>query len=340
VPSLKFLLRTVDGLEKVASQEILEKLKVNELIFAPYSPHGWIKCKTEDEAENILRLRSINEAHIILREESYNRRFSIDHFADLAVEGISLYAPTGRRISVSAYSSFKRPNQREIQGAFSKRITEKLNAECNLKNYDTALRVTLLRKVAIAAIDLEIQPGNLPKKIITHPTPLLPPIAYCMIRLAAPQKNEQLLDPMCGCGTIPLLAALEWKDLKVVGLDIEGEYLFSARRNAETLGITDRVEFAKSDIADLANTGIVADMVVVNPPYGMTLPPRSKIERLYGTLLQTSNKVLSSNGRIVLVTPYPRIIEKEAQQVKMRIDSSYRIQEGQPPRTIQVIRRA
>nr|MDO8097934.1 methyltransferase [Candidatus Njordarchaeota archaeon] len=340
MPPLKFLFRTVNGLEEIASQEILEKLKVNELIFAPYGPHGWIKCEIEDNSENIRRLRGINEAHVILQEESYSRRFSIDRFADLAIERMPLHAPSARRISVSAFSSFKRPNQREIQGAFSKRIREKLNAECNLKNYDTALRVMLLRKAAIATIDLEIQPGNLPKKMITHPTPLLPPIAYCMIRLAAPQKNEQLLDPMCGCGTIPLMAAIEWKGLKVVGLDIEDGYLSSARRNAETLGITDRIEFVRSDIADLANTGIVADMIVVNPPYGMTVPARNRIEKLYGTLLQTSIEVLSSNGRMIVITPYPRIIGKEAQQAKMKIDFSYRIREGDPPRTLQVIRRA
>jgi 23S rRNA G2445 N2-methylase RlmL len=338
VPSLKFLFRTVNGLEKIASQEILEKLKVNELIFAPYGPYGWIKCETEDDSENIRRLRSINEAHVILREESYSRRFSIDRFADLAIERMPLHAPSARRISVSAFSSFKRPNQREIQGAFSKRIGEKLNAECNLKNYDTALRVTLLRKAAIATIDLEIQPGNMPK-LETHPTPLLPPIAYCMIRLAAPQKNEQLLDPMCGCGTIPLVAAVEWKDLRVVGLDIEDEYLSSARRNAETLGVVDRIEFAGSDVANLANTGIVADMVVVNPPYGLTLPTGNQAERLYGTLLQTSFKVLSSNGRLVVVTPYPRIIERESHRANLKIDANYSIREGEPSRTIQVIRR-
>ena len=337
---MTMLFETVNGLEKVAFQEISEKLNVIKTILFPYGPRGWVKCNSRDTSlMKVGRLRSIIEAYLILNEERYSQGFSIDHFADVTVKMIPVYAANARRISVSAYSSYRRPSQREIQGAFSNRINKELNAECNLKDYDTSLKISLLRKVAIASIDLEIQPGNIPK-LETHPTPLLPPIAYCMIRLAVPQKNEQLVDPMCGCGTIPLLASLEWKDLKVIGLDIEDEYLSSARRNAETLSITDRIEFAKSDIADLANTGIAADMVVVNPPYGMTVPARSQIERLYGTLLETSNKVLSSSGRMVIITPYPRIIEKEVQQTKMRIDSSYRIREGKPPRTIQVIRRA
>lgn len=335
------MLRTVNGLEKVSSQEIYEKLRVIELIPAPYGPHGWINCEIEDDSlENTGRLRSVSEAHIILREESYSKRFSIDHFADATVERIPLSTPSARRISVSAYSSFKRPDQREIQGAFSKRIVERLGAECNMKDYDTALRITLLRKVAIATIDLEIQPGNLPKNIIIHPTPLLPPIAYCMIKLASPRENERLLDPMCGCGTIPLMAALEWKGLEVFGSDIKNDYVSCARRNAETLGITDKVKFLTSDVADLTDAGIAADIVVVNPPYGISLPAQSRVERLYDTLLQASYKVLSSKGRIIVVTPYPRIIERTAFRSMFKIDSAYKIHEGEPPRTIQVIRKA
>jgi len=341
VPPLMFLFRTVNGLEKIASQEIREKLSVTKLILSPYGSHGWIKCETDDYwLDNIRKLRSVSEAHMILYEENYGRRFSIDTFADRTVGRIPVYAPQAQRISVSAYSSHGKPSQREIQGAFSNRIIEKLNAECNLKDYDTALRITLLGTVAIATIDLEIQPGNLPKNIITHPTPLLPPIAYCMIKLSSPQENERLLDPMCGCGTIPLMTALEWKDLEVIGSDIENDYVSCARRNAKTLGITDRVKFLTNDVADLTDAGIAADIVVVNPPYGISLPAQSQVERLYDTLLQASYKVLSSRGRIIVVTPYPWIIERTAFRSMFEIDSAYKIHEGEPPRTIQVIRKA
>jgi 23S rRNA G2445 N2-methylase RlmL len=263
----------------------------------------------------------------------------MDHFSDLAVEKVSVYAPRARSISVSAYSSYERPNQREIQGAFSKRISQKLNAECNLKDYDTALRVTLLRKVAIATIDLEIQPGNLPKKLETHPTPLLPPIAYCMIRLSSPKEVEQLLDPMCGCGTIPLMAALEWINLRVVGSDLNGDYVSCAKRNAGKLGVADRVKFVTRDIADLSAQGAGANIIAVNPPYGIALPTHREVGKIYRKLFEESSRLLSRNGRIVVITPYPRIVETTVSGLRFKIDSAYKVHEGEPPRTIQVIRR-
>jgi tRNA G10 N-methylase Trm11 len=336
-----FLFRTVDGLEEIASQEICEKLSVTELILHPYGPHGWIKCEIEGGSlQNARTLRSIIEAYTILHEERYSKGFSIDRFADSVVERIPGTAPQARSISISAYSAHRSLNQREIQGTFSKRIREKLNAECNLKDYDTALRVTLLKNVAIAAIDLKIPPGNLPQKLVTHPTPLLPPIAYCMIKLASPKEGERLLDPMCGCGTIPLIAALEWRKLIVAGSDIVGKNIECARRNAVTLAMADRVEFMVGDVADLADAGIQADMIVVNPPYGISVPSPSQVEKLYGILFEASSKILFNGGRIVTITPYPKIVEKAVSTLVYEIVSVHEVREGEPLRTIHVIRKA
>ncbi|MEM3585891.1 MAG: hypothetical protein QXO71_01095, partial [Candidatus Jordarchaeaceae archaeon] len=200
---LKVLFRTVQGLENLASQEILEKLDIIKLFSSPYGFSGWLKCEMENNSlKDVRKLRSIVNAYLLLLEEKYYEAFSIDQFADKVVREIPLYVSHARRISVSAYSTHKKISQKEIQGAFAKRISKELKAECNLKNYDTALRITLLRKVALATINLEIKPANIPVKLETHPTPLLPPIAYCMVRLASPNNDEHLLDPMCGCGPI------------------------------------------------------------------------------------------------------------------------------------------
>nr|MDO8079989.1 methyltransferase [Candidatus Freyarchaeota archaeon] len=338
--TLGVLFKTVRGLEELASQEILEKLSVIKLILFPYGPRGWIKCEIEDYSlKDVERLRSIIEAHVILREEEYDEGFSIDHFADAVVKEIPVYAPHARRITVSAYSSHRKPSQKEIQGALAKRIVKELNAECNLKNYDTALRITLLRRVALATINLEIQPGNMPKKLETHPTPILPPIAYCMVRLASPHEGEQLLDPMCGCGTIPCMAALEWKNLRATGSDISSTYISCAKRNAETLEVADRVNFMVSDVTELADKGVEADIIAVNPPYGIALPTQSEVGKLCNAIFDLAYKVLSQQGRIIIVTPYPQLVEKAADKKKFQITNTYGIREGELPRTIQIIKK-
>jgi 23S rRNA G2445 N2-methylase RlmL len=340
VATLEVLFKTVQGLEELASQEILDKLTVTKLILSPYGPQGWIKCEIKNHSlKDVERLRSIIEAYVILLEEKCDEGFSIDHFADAVVKEIPVYTPHAQRISVSAYSSHRKPSQKEIQGAFAKRIVKELNAECNLKNYDTALKITLLRKVALATINLEIQPGNMPKKLETHPTPVLPPIAYCIVRSASPHEGEHLLDPMCGCGTIPCIAALEWKNLRVTGSDISSKYISCAKRNAEKLQITDRVNFMVSDVAELAEKGVEADIIAVNPPYGIALPVQSEVGKLYHAIFDSAYKVLLQKGRIVIVTPYPQLVEKATNKKKFQICKTYRIREGELPRTIQIIKK-
>jgi len=334
------LFKVILGLEEVASQEITEKLQLIQLLPSPYGSKGWIKCEIERESfKNIKTLRSIVEAYIILAEELYSSRFSIDHFAEVLIKEIPAYAPHARKISISAYSSHKKIHQREIQGAISRRIIQQLNAECNLKNYDTALRVSLLPKKAIATLDLEIKPGNLAKNLETHPTPILPPIAYCMIRLVAPQEAEHLLDPMCGCGTIPCMAALEWKDLKVTGSDISGIYIDCAKRNAAALGIENRINFLVNDIANPTNQEIKANLIVFNPPYGIAVPIQADLEKFYDLIFTSISKILLEQGRVAVITPYPQFVEKAIRQKGFHLLHKYPIYEGELARTIQIIQK-
>jgi 23S rRNA G2445 N2-methylase RlmL len=337
---MNVLFKVILGLEDVAAQEIGEKLQVIRLIPSPYGSKGWIKCEIGRESfKNIKTLRSIVETYIILAEDLYSSRFSIDQFAEVLIKEIPTYAPHARKISISAYSSHKKIHQREIQGAISRRIIQQLNVECNLKDYDTALRVSLLPKKAIATLDLQIQPGNLAKNLETHPTPILPPIAYCMIRLVSPQRHELLLDPMCGCGTIPCMAALEWKDLRVAGSDISGDYVSCAKRNAQVLGIEKRINFSVADINNAANQEIKANIIVFNPPYGISVPIQTDLEKFYDFIFISISKILLEQGRVAVITPYPQFIEKSLQQKGLHLLHRYPIYEGELARTVQIIQK-
>jgi hypothetical protein len=331
------LFRTVEGLSQVAYDEIFEKLKAKNLTLSPHDHPGWISCEIEDFLLGRVRaLRSIVEAQILVHDEKYTGSFSIDAFADRVIQAIPCFAPNARAISVSAYSIRGMPSQREIQGAFSRRIVSSLGVECNLKHYDTALKISLLKRIALASIDLEIQPGNIPK-IETHPTPLLPPIAYCMIRLTSPQHNEHLVDPMCGCGTIPIIAALEWANLDISGSDISSTYVACAKRNAEALGLSEKTKFSVCDISDLEDTGVKPDIVAVNPPYGIAVKAPTEISRIYNILFERFSKILLKGGRIAVVTPFPRLVERLASRWLLEVKSIWNIREGKLPRTIHII---
>ena len=333
------LFKIVDGLDEIASKEISEKLSAKKIVRSPFGHPGWISCQILDTSlRNVSALRSAIEAQILVFDEEHSGSFSIDAFADKAVEAVSSHAPDARRISVSAYSIRGMPSQRQIQGAFSKRIVAKLGAECNLRDYDMALKISLLKRNALASIDLEIQPGNIPK-IEMHPTPLLPPIAYCMIRLASPKNGELLVDPMCGCGTIPIMAALEWKSLTILGSDISSDYVECAKRNAETLGIKKGVNFIVSDIADLGGKVADTNIIAVNPPYGIAVRTQNEIGGVYDILFEKASKILVKGGRIAIVSPYPKIVEKLGSKWMFETKLILSIHEGELPRTIDIMQK-
>jgi putative methylase len=89
------------------------------------------------------------------------------------------------------------------------------------------------------------------------------PVAAQMLFLAA-MRGE--LGTVCdlGCGTGMLAIGAALLGARAIGVEIDGEALAIARRNAKKLNVD--VEFIRTDVSSLALKGI--DTVVMNPPFG------------------------------------------------------------------------
>ncbi|MDA0367119.1 MAG: peptide chain release factor N(5)-glutamine methyltransferase [Proteobacteria bacterium] len=80
-------------------------------------------------------------------------------------------------------------------------------------------------------------------------------------RIAAPR----ILDLGTGSGCLLLALVSEVSGASGIGIDLSGEAVVTARRNATKLGLADRANFAVGDWG--ASIGERFDVVVVNPPY-------------------------------------------------------------------------
>jgi putative methylase len=89
------------------------------------------------------------------------------------------------------------------------------------------------------------------------------PVAAQMLFLAA-MRGE--LGTVCdlGCGTGMLAIGAALLGARAIGVEIDGEALAIARRNAKKLNVD--VDFIRTDVSSLALKGI--DTVVMNPPFG------------------------------------------------------------------------
>ena len=83
-----------------------------------------------------------------------------------------------------------------------------------------------------------------------------PSVGYGGLRIA---------DIGTGSGILAATLAAELPDATVTALDIDPDALYVARRNAEKLGVEDRVTFVQSDFRDLS--GDRFEILLSNPPY-------------------------------------------------------------------------
>lgn len=79
------------------------------------------------------------------------------------------------------------------------------------------------------------------------------------------RRPEVIVDVGTGSGCLAVVLALEFPESTVIATDISQAALGVARRNAESNGVADRIEFRLGDLLEPVTES--ADLIVSNPPY-------------------------------------------------------------------------
>lgn len=89
------------------------------------------------------------------------------------------------------------------------------------------------------------------------PTPY--PVVERMLKMAALQPDDHLIDLGSGDGRIAISAVRDWNAGSALGIDLDTERLALAQRNAEEAGVSDRVRFERGDLqeADLSDASVL-----------------------------------------------------------------------------------
>lgn len=155
----------------------------------------------------------------------------------------------------------------------------------------------------------------------SNDAPIKETLAAAMAELAGVRPNHNVVDPMCGSGTILIESALKalkippginryfafqnWSQIdsnlvdkikeeaknniktdcsfSAIGYDIDEITLKIAKENAEKAGVADRICFEKRDIKDF-KPDFERQTVITNPPYGERLLDITTAEQLYKTM--------------------------------------------------------
>lgn len=185
-----------------------------------------------------------------------------------------------------------------------------------------SIQVALLKDTATITIDTSgIGLHKRGYRKLNNEAPIKETLAAGMILLSRWKPERQLIDPMCGSGTIPIEAAMIglnmapgskrnfaaegwpitpqeiWKEareeamdlfkydaeFRILGSDIDGEVLRNARHNMAQFGLDDFISFQKLPVSELRSNKDYG-YIICNPPYGERIGEIKEVENLYRTM--------------------------------------------------------
>lgn len=214
--------------------------------------------------------------------------------------------------------------------------------------------------IDFAGFDLSKRTYN----IFMYPAAIKGTIAYTLVRLSGYSKNETLLDPFSGSGTIPMEAALfeshfpvnffnrekfaflkfsKFKDfdfnglfkkmdnetahkkLKIYNIDSSMKYLSYAKKNSKIAGIDKKISFSRMNIEWLDTKFKKGEIDKI-----ATMMPSlrtEEINKLYNEFFYQAEFILNKKGKIALIGNKP-FVKKYSEKHKFRISDEKSIFSG------------
>ena len=240
------------------------------------------------------------------------------------------YIPVDGRFWVAKASGIKSKlfSPSDIQSIIKKAMVERLKQTYNVNWFSEdgapyPLRVSIYKD--IVTIGLDTSGDSLHKRgyrKLVSKAPVAENLAAAMIMLTPWNKDRILVDPFCGCGTIPIEAALIacniapgmkrtftaqawdniinselWDDVReeaedavdlnvqtdIQGYDIDGDIIKAARDNARLAGVADKIHFQRRPVEELHHPRKYG-FIITNPPYGERIGDKDEMAALYKQL--------------------------------------------------------
>ena len=131
----------------------------------------------------------------------------------------------------------------------------------------------ILGKWSFMGFDFEVCPDCLIPRADTE--------LLCETALKTLPSGGVFADLCTGSGCIALSILKLREDLRAVAVDISPAALAVAQRNAEALGVADRVSFLLHDVTEPLPGEAIFDLIVTNPPYVPTADTKTLEPELY-----------------------------------------------------------
>lgn len=323
--------KTLTGLEEVLKDELISLGAQNTVILkrgVQFEGNKKLLYACNYMSRNALRFL-VPIAEFPARDESelYNRIKQISWEKHLglnqtfAIDGIT----SGSNLSHSKYVALK------AKDALVDRFREKTGKRPSVNTENPSIRINIRIHQDRATVSLDSSGDSLHLRgyrVRTSPAPLNEVLAAGLINLSGWNREDNLFDPMCGSGTIPVEACLMamkippgkyrnsysfmhwpdfdttlWKEVKkyydqqmlqsppcrISGADKNPRMISTSRAHTAASGIRKHISFFESDFFT-APAPFESGLIITNPPYGERILTENNIKfyKNIGDTLKTS----------------------------------------------------
>lgn len=220
--SLKGIALAYPGTEDIVAQEIEECLHTTGIVYPSCVLFDVDHCR--NICQFAYRTRASSKVFVLLKHYTLSSDGSGDAFHESAQQMKQLQLSdlrdwvneqttfAVRCLRIGPHSFSKAQVEEEFGGFFSEILTAMgIVPHVDLENPSLVFVVYVYHDDWYVGIDVTaLDISKRDYKVFLTPSALKGPIAYSLIRMAGyrAQQKEILLDPFCGCGTIPIEAAL------------------------------------------------------------------------------------------------------------------------------------
>ncbi len=340
---MRFLIIFPCGLEDIVKSELDEKIISKSVVEEnPQGVPGRIIIDIPASASSrLLSLRSID--WFLEYVGAFKMDTSLRGLEDVYSEIVMMEFPSEFREASSFRVTCRRRGEHEftsmdVQRKAGQALVDKYGLKVDLENFQVNVFLDIVGDTCFLGLFRnEYTSGRY--IVFTHPAALRPSVAYGMVRIASPRPGTALLDPMCGGGIIPIEAALSTSGVKIYGFDVSEYFLEGAALNAESMGVSEGIVFKRVDCRRLSKAlRFKVDMIVTDPPYGTKPIARIKPYALYSMCLPEMRKVLSEDGRIVLITIKPGYVREISSKIGLILEHERTIRHGDASPSIMVLK--
>lgn len=318
---LEIIATSAFGLESILANEI-RNLGYDDLVV----DNGKVTFTADELAVARCNLWLRTAERVFLKVGEFDAKSFEELFENTKALRWADYIPKDGSFQVSKAKSVRSKlfSLSDIQAIVKKAAVERMKQRYNTEWFKETgplypIHVSFLKDRATISIDTS--GSGLHKRgyrKLNNEAPIKETLAAGLVLISKWKPDRELIDPLCGSGTIPIEAAMiglnmapgmkrefvseNWPlipenvwnqareeamdlldcdaDFKVFGSDIDGEVLRSARHNVKLFGLENNIFFQRRPVSEL-RSGKEYGCIICNPPYAKRLGELREIEKLY-----------------------------------------------------------